>query len=70
MGNEKIIELMPASVPGEFQITLLSSETSKHIGMSTRYSVITFETEQEIDELIDALKFVRDKTYKNKARIS
>ena len=68
MDNRKI-ELLPSKIPGQFQIILKGLTDSNHIGMFTQYSLIAFETEEEIDELINSLIYMRDITYKGKGTL-
>jgi hypothetical protein len=67
--NNKLIEVKPAQ-NGEYQISLKSMANPNHIGMYTMYSLTAFESEEDINEFITALEYVRDLTYHGKASIS
>jgi hypothetical protein len=67
--NNRSINLKKSQTPGQYQITLKELEHPKCIAMYTQYSLISFDTKEEIDEFIDALKFMRDMTYKGKGTL-
>ena len=68
--NKTLIQLKPAKLANEFQITLQGLNDAKHIGMYTMYSLTSFGSEEDINEFIEALEYVRDIVYKGKGTLS
>jgi hypothetical protein len=64
--DNRTINLKESSIPGQYQITLKEIRDPKYVAMYTQYSLISFDTKEDIDEFIDALKFMRDVTYEGK----